>query len=250
MKIYKIFLLFSLISLPIQAQIKSGEVVYGLELSFSPNDISEQNNSAGNSTLTRMLKEAENELAEVKGVLQFNSEKSYFTKEVPMQINTGPALRVSLSLLGLNNDGYFTSKVEKEKLEITEKFGKTFLIEDELLENDSWNVTQQMKRIGKYVVYKATTTEIIENSKGKFENKITAWFAPEIPYSYGPMGYGGLPGLILQLEVNSNFPSKYTVESIEFSDEETEIMTPKGQRITYEEINKMARKAMGNLKSN
>lgn len=247
MKIYKIFLFCFLISSSIQAQLKSGEVLYSLELSFSPNDISEQNNSAGNSTLARMLKEAESELAEVKGILKFNSQKSYFTKEIPMQINKSPALKISLSLLGLSNEGYFSSIAEKERLEITEKFGKTYLIEDDLMKKERWNVTQEMKKMGKYVVYKATTTEVVENSKGKFENQVIAWFAPEIPYSFGPLGYGGLPGLILQLELNSNFPSKYTVESVEFNDEEIEIEVPKGQRITSDEMNKMARKAMKNL---
>lgn len=247
MKIYSLFLLFFLVFSTVQAQVKSGEVVYNLELSFKPNETSKKNSSAGNSTLARMLKQAENELAEVKGILKFNFQNSYFTKDIPMQINNSPALNISLSLLGLNNEGYFVSNPGQEKLKVTEKFGKTYLVEGNLVKKENWNITQEMKKIDDYVVYKATTTKVVENSKGKFENVIIAWFSPKIPYSFGPLGYGGLPGLILQLEVNSNFPSKYTVESMEFSEKEIDIEIPKGQRISKEEMDKMARKAMKNL---
>ncbi|WP_037315574.1 GLPGLI family protein [Salegentibacter sp. Hel_I_6] len=247
MKICSLILLYFLVFSNVQAQVKSGKVVYNLELTFKPNEISEQNNSAGNSTLAKMLKEAEKDLKEVKGILEFNSKMAYFTKEIPMQINKSPALNISLSLLGLRNEGYFSNVTEGEKLKVSENLGKTYLIEDDLVKKENWNVTQEMKVIGKYNVYRATTTEVVENSKGKFENQVTAWFAPEIPYSFGPLGYGGLPGLILQLEINSNFPSKYTVESVEFSDKEIKIEAPRGQRISKEEMDKMARKAMNNL---
>ena len=33
---------------------------------------------------------------------------------------------------------------------------------------------------------------------------IEAWFSNEIPLSYGPIGYGGLPGLILELQVGKS----------------------------------------------
>lgn len=31
------------------------------------------------------------------------------------------------------------------------------------------------------------------------DNQVTVWFTPHIPASFGPLGYGGLPGLILHL---------------------------------------------------
>jgi GLPGLI family protein len=32
---------------------------------------------------------------------------------------------------------------------------------------------------------------------------VTAWYAPDIPVRFGPIGYGGLPGLILELQNES-----------------------------------------------
>ncbi len=40
-------------------------------------------------------------------------------------------------------------------------------------------------------------------------NEVTAWFAPDLPFQFGPNGYGLLPGLILQLSSNRvNFYAK------------------------------------------
>lgn len=55
-----------------------------------------------------------------------------------------------------------------------------------------WKVTKEMQNILGYTTYKATT-----NFRGR---AYTAWFAPELPYNYGPWKLNGLPGLILKVE--------------------------------------------------
>jgi len=80
-------------------------------------------------------------------------------------------------------------------------------------------------------------------------NLIIAWFSPEIPFRFGPLGYGGLPGLILELEVQSNFPAKYTIETIDFSKKNIKIEVPIGKKITPLELDQMAKKGMNNLRN-
>ncbi len=41
------------------------------------------------------------------------------------------------------------------------------------------------------------------NSADFFRFPIIAWYCPQIPLSYGPNGYGALPGLILKLQVRN-----------------------------------------------
>lgn len=50
------------------------------------------------------------------------------------------------------------------------------------------------------------------------DTEITAWYAPEIPYSNGPYIYGGLPGLIIKLDikVNSNLGIAGFINSYHF----------------------------------
>lgn len=71
-------------------------------------------------------------------------------------------------------------------------------------EKDNWVLHNETKMIDNYLCYKATTTDDIENGKGKtFHHPVIAWYCPELPYSYGPNGFSKLPGLILELQVRN-----------------------------------------------
>ncbi|WP_421808826.1 GLPGLI family protein [Flagellimonas sp.] len=58
-----------------------------------------------------------------------------------------------------------------------------------------WKITNESKQIGNFTVLKAKTTRRL----GSYLEEIEAWFAPKLPYSFGPLGYNGLPGLILEM---------------------------------------------------
>lgn len=55
-----------------------------------------------------------------------------------------------------------------------------------------WKITSESKRIGTFIVKKATTS-----FRGR---NYTAWFTPEIPVGIGPWKFHGLPGLILEIQ--------------------------------------------------
>ena len=77
-----------------------------------------------------------------------------------------------------------------------------------------WVLTKETKKINNYTCYKATTKfEVLAGSKPVVKN-VVAWYCPELPYSYGPVGYGGLPGLIIELQENNNF---YGIESLKIN---------------------------------
>jgi GLPGLI family protein len=61
--------------------------------------------------------------------------------------------------------------------------------------NFNWQLSNEQKRILSYSCQKATCT-----FRGR---NYTAWFAPEIPIKEGPYKFGGLPGLILQMNDDS-----------------------------------------------
>ncbi len=79
-------------------------------------------------------------------------------------------------------------------LESKELYGRRFLISD-TLPRFTWKMSAAQKRLGDYLVLKATT--LVDTQA------VVAWFTPQIPVSFGPAGYGGLPGLILELSFDN-----------------------------------------------
>ena len=63
----------------------------------------------------------------------------------------------------------------------------------------NWHLTEESKLIDDKICYKATTIKTIINRLGNKEIEIVAWYCPEIPIPFGPQNYGGLPGLIMEL---------------------------------------------------
>lgn len=62
-----------------------------------------------------------------------------------------------------------------------------------------WQLTDESKLIDDKLCFKATTSILIISRLGNKEIEITAWYCPEIPIPFGPQNYGGLPGLIMEL---------------------------------------------------
>ncbi|MDY3317651.1 GLPGLI family protein [Riemerella anatipestifer] len=72
-----------------------------------------------------------------------------------------------------------------------------------------WNISSTTKKIGDYLAVKATTRYSGRNYE--------AWFTQEIPFSYGPYLFQGLPGLILEIRDTANHYA-FTLFKIEKSD--------------------------------
>lgn len=108
-----------------------------------------------------------------------------------------------------------------------------YLITEDLPEI-SWQVSDEVKEIDGYTVQKATA-----HFRGR---DYTAWFAPDIPFRYGPWKLQGLPGLILEAR-DSKDEVIFTYGGFESLPEpHTRIAVPKNFRIkkvTQKEYNKI-----------
>ena len=99
----------------------------------------------------------------------------------------------------------------------------------------NWELTKETKEIKGYKCFKATYTYIQKWRGREFPWEIIAWYSTEIPVKLGPIRYGGLPGLILELSEDNR---GFIVDEIKFlNDEELEIKEPtKGELILEDEI--------------
>ena len=89
----------------------------------------------------------------------------------------------------INGDIYKHKKEEGQMIAVYSKQNKI-----------KWTLIDSTKTILGYKCYKAITT--YSNKKSKFNEggfEIEAWYTKEIPVSLGPLDYGSLPGLILEL---------------------------------------------------
>ena len=161
--------------------------------------------------------------------LKFNKTVSYFTKA---NLKKGDEFNLGeegLSILIGYEELYYNLK---DKLLFSDY--REFLIKTP--SNHNWNISSESKKIDNYLCYKATYTESYTARDGKTKERvITAWFCPELPYSFGPLEYNGLPGLILELEKNGN---KVVAKSILLSDKTIELKIPNKKTITKEEYDK------------
>lgn len=78
-------------------------------------------------------------------------------------------------------------------------FDKTYTAIDKNLYE--WEITTETKEISGYscvkAIGKAKNLYAEDAATEKSYNTVEAWFAPSLPYSFGPYKYAGLPGLVI-----------------------------------------------------
>lgn len=100
---------------------------------------------------------------------------------------------------------YYYKKVEIDTLYSVEKTEQGKSLITQMQYDKDWELTPETKKINGFLCYKATRMPCqnsLEVSDSSF--LITAWYTLEIPLPYGPFVYGGLPGLILEVQREGN----------------------------------------------
>ena len=238
LKTLHLLLTFSLLSITIFSQTKKQYAK--AKVSYSAKTHIDKNSKRQKSLLQAFPEKAikiETIASEFDFSLVFNDSTSIFYLEKKLYSDNGAAtLAIILS-------GYYGRIKQQTNNYITENlqedFGK-FLVSRPY---QKWKLHEETKMIGDYVCFKATTFHTTTNPKGKvFKHDFTAWYTPQLPYKFGPVGYGNLPGLIIELQ-GERFT--YGVKKIQFYNDterkENEIPRLKRKKlITEEELEKLA----------
>ena len=180
------------------------------------------------------LEKAQEGAKQISFFLSFNKEASFFKmNDFVKDENTEFAKAFSVA----TNSYYTLADSEKKIKQIDNHFGQFIVNYNEKTE---WELENETKYIGEHLCYKATSEQIVINSKGTFKHPITAWYCPNIPFSFGPKGYTALPGLILELQERNLI---YGAFKIDLKKENDIIAEPKkGKVLTEEEYNKIISK--------
>lgn len=110
-----------------------------------------------------------------------------------------------------------------------------------------WELTNEHKEIDGKLCYKANGYNQVVFKEKTFKHSVVAWYCPQLPYNTGPMGYGGLPGMILEIRIRN---ATFIAEKIEFNTEdEIDVeFFKKHKKIELEELNKRIEEEMQMLK--
>lgn len=103
-----------------------------------------------------------------------------------------------------NNRGYSWRKetfmvkrdfAQNTETELFEQEGKTYVLDDSLA-LPKWRILNELKDVAGHICMKAITNDPVK------KQKVIAWFAQDMPHNGGPERYYGLPGMILELDIN------------------------------------------------
>ena len=240
-----IFLLLTMITLSTsfsQNNYEYGNVIYGVRSNIEK-ALSVENIEKDISSLNIKERDA------VKKLL-FNSSKS---ENLDFELNFSPNFAHYHFIDKMNNDvksfnlvniaskangEYFYDIKNKFTVNIKDHKGQTFFVKNSY-DNIEWKLLNETKKIGDFICYKAIGIQNYyfyrSNKNKKFE--IVAWYTSNLPIPIGPNGIGGLPGLILELELKS---MTYFIKSISLKKNKIKMPSEK-KYISISEYNKIKR---------
>jgi len=184
---FKIVLLVSILTCTGFAQIKNGSIRYAAKTMFDSN--------ANVEAIQNEIDVTKKDESRMSFTLNFNlNEASFFVN--PILGRTAESIEEYCTNAMIKTNCYVNTS-DKVFRRIGNLHGAEYIINEE--QKADWQLTSETKTINGYICYKATSIYHHGSWNDNPKFNVTAWYTPKIPVSYGPNGYHGLPGLILEL---------------------------------------------------
>lgn len=90
----------------------------------------------------------------------------------------------------------YRNLVENKAYDYIRFLDKLYVIDDNI-QNQNWKILNDMREIAGHICMNASWNDTVKG------NKVIAWYALDLPVPFGPERYGGLPGMILEIDVNN-----------------------------------------------
>ena len=167
----------------------------------------------------------------------YNNEKSLFRRINIVQDESlnNPYLKLLEAIV--SSGTYYQNRADNTTLHQKDVFGEEFLIEYQILSD--WKISNETKYINGYKSFKAINLNPINTEN----NIVEVWFTPNINTFFGPKGYGGLPGLIVEIKMKL---VTLQLKKIIFNKKIKIKEVKNKKKITLEEYIKIAQEAKNN----
>ncbi|MCD6347816.1 MAG: GLPGLI family protein [Bacteroidales bacterium] len=185
------------------------------------------------SALPKERKSSKTLLFNTKASIYQNNTDEESAEDVAMEQG---GMMVKINMMEPDNQ-YYTNLEKKITIEKREFMSRNFLIEGKL-DASGWKLTGEQKTILDYPCQKAVRSD----DEGK---KTIVWFTPSVPVSSGPANFIGLPGLVLEVEMQGG-DHRIFAKEIEFIPvNKKELAKPKkGKKVSKEEFDKIVEEKM------
>jgi GLPGLI family protein len=213
------------------AQVKEGKVIYEQKVNMYKRLPPENEN------MKAMLPE----FSISKQQLLFSGDESVYTPlpdegDIRDQAGQEDGNRINIKMNSGSNETYKNYSTEKI-IELKELGPKKYIIED-TLKKLVWKLSEDTMTVKGYHCRKATT----KNRQG---DNVIAWYTEEIAIPNGPDQFGGLPGLILKIDVGDSWVV-FTATDIQPSTDKQLVKAPTGaKKVSRLEFQKMMDEAFG-----
>jgi GLPGLI family protein len=249
------------ISTSIAAQMKEGKISYERKINMHRNLPDPQ------------MKSMVPEFRTDKFELIFNENASLFRSVVDDEApdpfanaggGGGGGMRMSFRMPSANT---YTDLAKQMQYEGREFFEKEFLIIDSLKQY-KWKLSEETKTIAKQLCKKATTmvaatqvrmrvsigrggennTDTTANTpRAPKETELVVWYAENIPVSFGPENYSGLPGVIMEID-QDNGANVMTAVEVSAKYPKKDLIAPsKGEKMNRVQFQENMQKLMQNM---
>lgn len=257
-KIQLAFALLVVLSTTVSAQMKEGKISYERKVNMHRNIPDPQMKS--------MIPEFRTDKFE----LIFNESASLFRSVVDDEApdpfanagGGGGGIRMNFRMPATTT---YTDIAKQTQFEAREFFEKEFLIVDSLKQY-KWKLSEETKTIAKQLCKKATTMVTApqmrvrisrggENNndstanapKPPKETELVVWYAENIPVSVGPDNYSGLPGVIMEMDLDNGATVTTAVEvSTKYPKKEL-VQPTKGEKMTRAQFQEQMQKLMQDM---
>ena len=170
-----------------------------------------------------------------------DSESIFETKFSKSNSNKPTIKGTMISIGGKLLDQYQYSSTIKDSLYSFESFNDNVFKVAEVNPKFNWNINfSEVKKMNNYTCNKATM-----QFRGR---SYTAWYTPAIPFFYGPFKFSGLPGLILEIEDDTQ-TFKWSVTRLKFKNNNAFIIPYDSQRIELYDYQKLSDEYIDKLRS-
>ncbi|WP_213521038.1 GLPGLI family protein [Nonlabens sp.] len=265
MLLFVVFAFAKAYTLQAQNDFKAKATYVALTKINIPED-STNNKKAESNPMIKQLMEQLKKGSTQEYILEFTRTESSYDKVKELKKPGGPSgMSISFSATGGVGSTVYKNLLEKTYIKQGNIMGKDFVIKD-VLPSYEWQLLSESKMIGKYNCFKAIylpikkEQEIDEEEEledGEEEESgtsllsmvkesdrtITAWYTPDIPVSNGPGEFHGLPGLIVEIQINE---TTILLKGIEINPKEgLELKKPKaGKKINQKDFDALQKKKM------